>query len=101
MTEEFTGAGDTSNWEQTFRKFRSLRYNDEFIAQLVPSNGACFFSALAHQLHLPLEANRSLRMELVDFIRRHNNDLVSFLLHRNSRYRYYCYNVLRSFVIVA
>ena len=66
-------------WQDSYKKFRCVRYNENFYAQLVPSNGACFFSSLGHQLQLSLPESASLRSELVDFIRTNHNDLVSSL----------------------
>lgn len=37
---------EVHDWEITYKRFPQARYNEEFVAQLVPSDGSCFFSAL-------------------------------------------------------
>ena len=59
-----------------FENFRCVKYNDYFDAQLVPSDGSCFFAALAHQLYLPLQSKSTLRKELVEFIRTNGEKMV-------------------------
>jgi len=59
---------------ETFDKFNIVSYNDVFDAKLIPSNGNCFFAAVTHQLQLPLHKAKSIRLEIVDFIR--TNELI-------------------------
>lgn len=62
----------------TFAKFKTVPFGDQFIAQLVPSDGNCFFYALAHQLNMSLESAGNLRKEAVDFIRSNADRMVCF-----------------------
>ena len=91
---------EVHDWEIKYKRFPQARYNEEFVAQLVPSDGSCFFSALAHQLHLPLDENVHIRHTLVDFIRSNHHLLVSLnsLLIISIQFTSYIYTVLRLLV---
>ena len=69
-------ASPTGSRERTFIDLKRVKYSDVFDAQTVPTNGNCFFAALAHQLQRPLSETRLIREEVVDFIRTHETYLV-------------------------
>ena len=66
----------TPRSDRTFENFKCVKYNDDFDAQLVPSDGSCFFAALAHQLYLPMQSISTLRKEIVEFIRTNEERMV-------------------------
>jgi hypothetical protein len=66
-----------SDSDDTYQQYKIFRYDEKFQAQNVPADGSCFFSALAHQLHKPLQAASAIRKELVEFIRDNQKIVVS------------------------
>jgi hypothetical protein len=62
---------------ETYQKFKLFNYDKKFLAQNVPTDGSCFFSALAHQLHRPLQDATAVRREIVEFIRENEQIVVS------------------------
>lgn len=44
----------------------------------VPSDGNCLFSALAHQLNLPLHQASTVRKDLVNYLRSHHSEMVRY-----------------------
>ena len=71
---------DVDEYGMSFAKFKRVPYGNQFVAQLVPSDGNCFFYALAHQLKMPLKSAGHLRQEAVDFIRRNADRMVCIYL---------------------
>jgi hypothetical protein len=70
-----TACAGTSSYQDTYMQFKSVPYNNIFTAQDVPSDGTCFYSALAHQLQRPLDVSQDIQREIVAFIES-NADLV-------------------------
>jgi hypothetical protein len=82
-------ANSRTGTHQTFENFKCVKYNDDFDAQLVPSDGSCFFAALAHQLYLPLQSKTTLRKELVEFIRTNEERMIRDLYLSRPMFGYY------------
>ena len=78
MFAESTASASTGTHQsdRIFENFKCVKHNDNFDGQLVPSDGSCFFAALAHQLYLPMQSKSTSRKELVEFIRTNEERMV-------------------------
>lgn|SRR5688572_2523392 len=67
------------DYQETYKRWKTVPFNEIFNAQTVPTDGDCFFTALAHQLHRPLQAARDIRQEIVAFIQTNADRLVGYV----------------------